>query len=473
MGQRSANNPIDTTTRDVTPVLSSTTAGACSVAWRLHVVATPDPRLAGRQRDLAPGVTQIGRGCNGMVIDDPAVSRAHISVQASSDGVWLSDLHSKNGTSVTGQQVQQRLLGDGAVVRMGATVLVLEANNGVAEQYAEPTANIPGRSEKARLTRFEIAIAAAQSLHVLLIGQTGTGKEHAALEIHRLAKRSGPLVRFNVAAVPAELFESELFGHVPGAFTGATVVRQGRVREANHGTLVLDEIGELPLPLQAKLLRVLEEGLVRPVGASADVKVDVRFVASTNADLDERADKGLFRRDLLARLRANTVHLPPLSARRADLLDLADAVQPATERGKVVPWRQVLAPEAVEALLMASYPDNLRTLRGALSRARALAGSDRVGVEHLPAEMLRKVAVVQAAAATMTPTEARRPPPGKLREALARHRGNVDAVAKEFGAHRRQVYRWFEYAGIGKEEVAGVREAPTLAVAQGGTGGAR
>ncbi len=443
-------------TTTITPDLPKVAAGARGVLWRMHLVKCPDSAHAGRAVTLPMAPWTIGRKAAGLQLDDPALSRDHLQLHADPGGVWLRDLDSRNGTWSAGQPVKHARLGDGAVLRLGGTVAVLEADSGTAMAHAEPTPNQPGRTERARLARFEVALAAAQPMHVLLVGETGTGKEHAAAEIHRLSQRTGPLVRLNVAAVPSELFESELFGHVVGAFTGATSARMGRVREANHGTLVLDEIGELPAHLQPKLLRVLEENLVRPVGGSADLRVDVRFVASTNADLDALAQSGKFRRDLLARLRSNIVRLATLCARRADVLALADAVLPLTDGRRATPWAVRLTPEAAEAVVLCNWPDNLRSLRAALSRAKALAGAQPVGMEHLPDDLVRKV-VLARPEATLTPTEARRPPPDYLRDALRRHRGRMEDVAKEFGVHRRQVYRWLTYAGIAPEEVEAFR----------------
>ncbi len=447
------------TTTNPTPHASSVHARQSRRGWRLHVLCSPDPNWRGQVVDLLPGATTMGRQDADWVFADPALSRRHARVQTAEDGVWLVDEGSRNGTFVAGQRTQHAQLGDGAVLRLGGSVLVLEADGGLAKDHSEPTANLPGRTEQARTLRFEVGIAATQSMHVLLHGETGTGKEHAALEIHRLSGRHGPVVLFNVAAVPTELFEAELFGHIAGAFTGASAARLGRIREAQKGTLVLDEIGELPFALQAKLLRVLEERVIRPVGASQDIPIDVRFVASTNADLQRLVDQGKFRRDLLARLRVNTVHLSPIAARRGDLLDLADAVCPLVEAGQPVPWSAKLTPDAAQALVLYDWPDNLRMVRGCLTRAAALAKDDRVGLEHLPQEVTTALNRV-----THTPrsdvAEKKRPTASRLRAALGKFRGNVDTLARDFGVHRRQVYRWLDYAGIDQAELRAARQEP-------------
>ncbi len=444
------------TTTNPTPTDDAVPKRQTRLRWRLHVLCTPDDRWRGQVLELVPGTTTLGRQDVSWTFADPSLSRQHARLQVAEDGVWLVDDGSRNGTFIAGQRTQHAQLGDGAVLRLGATVLVLEADGGMARDRALPTANLPGQTEQARMMRFEIGVAAAQSLHVLLQGETGTGKEHAALEIHRLSERQGPVVRCNVAAVPPELFETELFGHVANAVPGLTGPRLGRVREAQNGTLLLDDIGELSLPLQAKLLRTLEERAVRPVGAIADVPVDVRFIASSSVDLQRLVDKGKFRRDLLARLRVSTVHMPPLSARRGDLLALADAVCPITARGVPVPWATMLTPDAVQALLLYDWPDNLRMVRGCLTRAHALAQGERVGVEHLGPDVAAALTRVAPGAGVGT-REAKRPSASRLRAAVAKFRGNVDTVARDFGVHRRQVYRWLDYAGIDQSELRAAR----------------
>jgi len=427
--------------------MSSGPAG--QVRWRLHVLASPDPQRAGQVLPLGPGPAQIGRS-SALVFDDRLLSRQHLSLWPGPSLVRLEDNQSRNGTFCAGQRVAQGALGHGAVLRFGATVAVLEADLGRAAHFATATRNVPGHSELARLVRSELEMAPKSPLPVLIAGETGTGKEHAAAEIHRASGRRGALVRLNVAAVPQHLFESELFGHVAGAFTGATAARLGRIREAQGGTLVLDEIGELPLDLQPKLLRVLEEGRVRPVGGQSDLPVDVRFLASTNADLEALVRKHLFRRDLAARLCGHVVHLPTLQSRTCDLVELADAVAPLPAGS----WRDRLRAEALEALLLERWPDNLRSLRAVLFRAAALAGHGLVEVGHL--SLARPLAMPSVAAAWTA--EQNRPSPEQLRAWLAQHRGNIDAIARATGRHRRQVYRWLEYAGIDGAEVERARQ---------------
>lgn len=450
-----------TTTTQSTPDALQTLGSSADLQWRLHVMATPDRARVRTSLCLQEGRTELGReGC--IAIEDSLLSRRHLSLTLAGGRVRVEDCGSRNGTFQAGRRIQEAWLGHGAVLRFGSTIMVLEADLGRAVEFADPTDDVPGRSELARMLRAELDLAGRSRLPALLIGETGSGKEHAALEMHRRGGRPGPFVRFNVAAVSEPLFESELFGHVAGAFTGASAARLGRIREAAGGTLVLDEIGELPEAMQPKLLRLLEEGVVRPVGGHSDLRVDVRFVASTNANLDSLVRDGRFRRDLLARLRGSEVLLPRLADRPTDVLDLADAVAPEPGR----PWRERLTAEATELLLLHPWPDNLRALRAALVRANLLAGHGLVGREHLP-DALR--ALRQPAPEPSAAPPGNRPSAPQLRVWLDEHGGNVDAIARKVGRHRRQIYRWLQYAGLGQPELDASRQGPVATLPEPAT----
>jgi DNA-binding NtrC family response regulator len=220
--------------------------------------------------------------------------------------------------------------------------------------------------------------------NVLVTGESGTGKELVARALHAASQRAGgPFIAVNCGAVPEPLFESELFGHVRGAFTDARGARSGLFARASGGTLFLDEIGEMPAGMQVKLLRALQERVIRPVGSDQEVKVDVRIVAATNRDLESEVAAGRFRQDLFFRVQVIEIVLPPLRARGNDILLLASAMARATaiRRGRSVPS---MPPSFASALLRYDWPGNVRELQNAIERAVALAESDELVIEHLP-----------------------------------------------------------------------------------------
>jgi two-component system response regulator AtoC len=221
----------------------------------------------------------------------------------------------------------------------------------------------------------------SKDITVLLRGDTGTGKELIASLIHAESRRAaGPLVRFNCAAIPGELAEAELFGHTRGAFTGAAQARRGFFAEANGGTLVLDEVGELSAPIQAKLLRALQEGEIQPVGAGRVEKVDVRVVASTNRDLAAEVRAHRFREDLYYRLAVVELIVPPLNEHREDIPALAaEFARRYAERFGMQDVR--LAPELVDALQRADWPGNVRQLENSIARMVALGGGGEIGLQ--------------------------------------------------------------------------------------------
>jgi len=243
---------------------------------------------------------------------------------------------------------------------------------------------IVGESPAVREMLGRIERVAPADVGVLVVGESGTGKELVAAAIHENSARAGgPLVRVNCAAVPRELFESEFFGHVRGAFTGATTDRRGRFQVADGGTLFLDEVGEIPLELQGKLLRVLQEGQFSPVGSDRTVDVDVRVVAATNRDLQQAVRDGTFREDLYYRLSIFPVEVPPLRARMEDVpLLAAHFLRQITSR-RAAPG-PVLRRRDVAALLAYDWPGNVRELQNVIERAVILASADRLHIDLAP-----------------------------------------------------------------------------------------
>lgn len=298
---------------------------------------------------------------------------------------------------------------------------------------------------------FDLIVRVADSeASVLVTGESGTGKELVARSIHEHSARvAGPFVALNCAAVPANLIESELFGHARGAFTDAKTSRDGLFAQADGGTLFLDEIGELPLEMQPKLLRALQERRIRPVGVSKEIPFDARIVTATNRDLESEVEAGRFREDLLYRIDVVRVELPPLRMRGRDVLLLAQAFieRFADQGGRNV--RQ-LDPVAAERLLSYDWPGNVRELENCMERAVALARIDRITLEDLPRKIRehrpeRVVLTADDPEDLPTLDELERRYIGKVLGAMG---GNKSQAAKVLGLDRRTLYRRLEKHGI-------------------------
>jgi two-component system, NtrC family, response regulator HydG len=279
-----------------------------------------------------------------------------------------------------------------------------------------------------------LARVAPSQATVLVVGETGTGKELVARTIHYFSERADRrFVAVNCSALAEGLLESELFGHVRGAFTGATTSRPGLFREADHGTLFLDEIGDISLPLQSRLLRALQEHEIVPVGSEAPVKIDVRVLAATHRDLPELVRQGHFREDLYYRLNVVTLMLPPLRERRQDIPLLMDhflrELAARHGRGPVA-----VDPEAQRRLLGYEWPGNIRELQNVLERAMLLAEQDVIGHEHLPSEVHQHAASPVAAASPP-------PNPDPLRSLEEVEREHVMRVLAACGGNREETSR--------------------------------
>ena len=258
----------------------------------------------------------------------------------------------------------------------------------VLRRYADDESALLGSSPAMRALKDAIARVAPVPSAVLITGESGSGKELVARDVHRLsAGAREPFIAVNCAALPEQLIESELFGHERGAFTGAATSRKGAFESAGRGTLFLDEIGELPAPAQAKLLRVLEERTVTRLGSSRPVPVPARVIAATNRDLDVEAREGRFRRDLLFRINVHRLHVPPLRDRLSDVPDLVlHLVSRTCERFGVRPKRA--SPDALEILMAYDWRlNNVRELRNAVERMIIAADGDVIGPEHVPADV--------------------------------------------------------------------------------------
>ncbi|UQA56922.1 sigma 54-interacting transcriptional regulator [Polyangium aurulentum] len=422
--------------------------GNIPTGFALAVVAGPSQ---GQRFTIAPHLPSrvfVGQSqtCD-LSLDDRQVSRRHAAFELIGDRLRVTDLGSTNGTLVQGVTIMEALLSGGETVSLGATQILVERLAG-EQPLRLPTAvrfgRTVGASPEMRALYPLCERLAASNVPVLIEGETGTGKEVLAESIHEMGPRkNGPFVVFDCTAVPPNLVESALFGHERGSFTGATEARRGVFEEAHGGTLLLDEIGDLELPLQAKLLRALERSEVQRVGSNRWVRVDVRILAATRRDLDHEIQAGRFRDDLFYRLAVARIELPPLRRRAGDVLILAQHF-----------WRHLAGKDAPFPAEFArriedyAFPGNVRELHNAVARRVALG-------EVAPVETRRPGAPASGVAPPsggdfIDDTLALDLPLPRARErvveeferryvqrVLAQHNGNVSAAAAASGIARR------------------------------------
>src|SRR5262245_31541226 len=368
----------------VTRVTNQVSMPGLARSSRLRVIDGPD---AGLEADLPPIGAVLGaeRGSD-VVLTDPSVSRRHCSVVPTATGFAITDLGSRNGTTIDGVAITKVTAPPGVAVRLGKTLIqLLPADEPVAipPSTSDHFGAMFGDSPAMRQVFAVLERAARSDAPILFLGESGTGKELAARAVHDASPRKdGPFVVFDCGASTETLIESDLFGHVRGAFTGAAADRQGAFAAADGGTLFLDEIGELELPAQPRLLRAIERRQVKPIGATTYTTANVRVVAATNRDLLAEVKAGRFREDLYHRLAVMRVVLPPLRERREDIPQLVSsfleqAAQGSERRAPIIP------PETMAALRAHDWPGNVRELRNVRALAMALAPEGSAVDEHL------------------------------------------------------------------------------------------
>ena len=397
---------------------------------------------------VGAGITRVGTSAsNHLRLSDRAVSRVHCEIHLLDRAVQIVDAGSTNGTFAEGVRIADAALVPGSVFRIGTTAIRIEAANAptrVPISSRDHFGGLLGGSLAMKRVYAILERLAATDTTALIHGETGTGKELAARAVHEASRRArGPFVTVDCGAIAETLIESELFGHVRGAFSGAHAERRGLFEEAQGGTLFLDEIAELPLSLQPKLLRVLEAREVRRVGANTGRAIDVRVLAATHRSLAQSVNEGAFREDLYYRLAVVEVELPPLRARREDLVTIA---QRFYERFSGT--EEPLADSMVAAIQARSWTGNVRELRNFIERsvtlgaladhpeapeaspdvADASSSADALVPVHLPLK--------EARVAWMDQFERR------YAEALLRRTGgNVTRAAEIAGVHRRTFQR--------------------------------
>jgi DNA-binding NtrC family response regulator len=333
--------------------------------FSLTVVEGPDTgaSLRAQASEVSVGTAQG----SDLVLGDPTVSRHHFSITATPEGFLLRDHGSSNGTWVGSTRILSGYIDDGARVKAGRTVLrvdLLDEDICEALSPEDRFGSLLGASDAMRRIFAALPRIAQSDSTVLLEGETGTGKGVLAAAIHEASARATrPLVVLDCTAIAPTLIESELFGHVKGAFTGAGTDRAGAFEQANGGTIFIDEIGELPLDMQPKLLRALEERTVKRVGGNQRIKIDARVIAATNRDLRTEVNRGSFRADLFYRLNVMRIHIPALRERTGDVERLARHFY-----GELMPDRTI-SNDLLEAFRRQAWPGNVRELRAAVERA--------------------------------------------------------------------------------------------------------
>jgi DNA-binding NtrC family response regulator len=412
--------------------------------YRLSVVEGPD---AGRTCESTESEVSIGTAdSNTLVLADPTVSRHHVAIEPTASGHLVRDLGSTNGTQINGVTIERAYLSVDAIITVGSTKLRFEVagDDEVAELSSDTRwGRALGVSPAMRRLFAVLPRLASSDATVLLEGETGTGKSLIAAAIHEQGPRAGgPFVVLDCGAIPPTLIESELFGHEKGAFTGAATARAGAFEAAAGGTVFLDEIGELPLEMQPKLLRALEERVVKRVGRNTTTPLDIRLIAATNRDLRLEVNKGRFRSDLYYRLQTIRLRVPPLRERREDIpLLVAHYYE---EMGAGEPPANVLAD-----LARHEWPGNVRELRAAVERV----------------VLLGDLAVWQAVADdTPVPPEeplsfraAKERAVGQwerdfIRALIAQHHGNISAASRAARMDRNYLRELMQRHGIAAKD---------------------
>ncbi|XYH94718.1 sigma 54-interacting transcriptional regulator [Sorangium sp. So ce1128] len=434
--------------------------GVDELSWSLAVVHHDEAAFIGTRKPLPVGTAlSIGRG--GAFFEEGClkssrISRRHATLKAHADEVQLTDEGSHNGTFVNGRKCTSASLVEGDLVGIGPILLLIHR---APLDFDVPRSDLLiGQSHALARVLREIDRVAASRMTVLLRGETGTGKELVAREIHSKSGRSGPFKALNCGAIPGDLLESELFGHVKGAFTTALSNRPGLFQSAAGGTAFLDEIGDAAAKVQVSLLRFLDDGMITPVGKDSSHAVDTRVVAASNVNFEELIAMGRFREDLYARLSAWTLRLPPLRERIEDIpLLVRHFIRTHTGIDRPVHHRLILA------LLRYTWPRNIRELEAVVQRAVLEGPSD--GPIQLSAELETHLSKSARLRSPATPVRAREPlKPGaatkasskpdakRLKMILEEHGGNVSSVADYLGITRVTVYRWCRQYNISTDD---------------------
>lgn len=355
----------------------------------LAVIDGPSPKV---KYDLdKKKITKIGKKAdNDIVLNDKTVSRYHIEIEAAEDSYIMRDMNSTNGTYINGTRIKEGFLSPGDVLMFGNTKMEFQAFNEKVQM--EPSKNnffgeMVGQSKKMRQIFGILERISPTMATVIIEGETGTGKELVARAIHdNSPRKNSPFVVFDCSAVAPNLIESELFGHMKGSFTGAVKDRKGAFEQANTGTIFLDEIGELPIDLQPKLLRALEQREIKRVGSTQSVNLDIRVVCATNRDLKKEVEENRFREDLYYRLSVVKIQLPPLRERAEDIPLIIERILSQARYNKKPDgsyYATKVEDDAIKTLQRYQWPGNVRELNNILERAVSFSENGVISGAHL------------------------------------------------------------------------------------------
>jgi transcriptional regulator with PAS, ATPase and Fis domain len=404
---------------------------------------------AGRAYSVERGLIRIGTAAdNDVALEDEFMSTHHVELELREEGFLLRDLGSTNGTWIGGFRIREAYVAPGAVLGLGKTALRLAADGTYEVALASPRGTpITGESLVMRECVAQLERYAASEQPVLLQGETGVGKDLFARTLHELSsRRAGPFEVFDCGAASPALIEAEIFGHVRGAFTDAKEGRAGAFERASGGTLFIDEVGELPLELQPKLLRILEQRKVRRLGDTRDIPIDVRVVAATNRDLVASMAERSFRADLYYRLNVLRLEIPPLRRRKEDIARLAQVV--LAEAGA-----RELDEDALRILLSYDWPGNVRELKNVLQRAAVLAQGTIGAASIVLGQCASRAPELETVKLDLSYHDAKercveRFERAYVTELLARHDHNVSRAAESARIPRQTLHRIMSRHGL-------------------------
>ena len=390
-----------------------------------------------------PSEVATGEGPSTLLIPDQLLSRHHLRISGQARGHVVEDLGSRNGTYLDGRRLSAPMrLAEGSILLFGSQVAVFRrlsdaARAALRQEADHPFGPVGTSSPGLALVLARLRKLARTDAELLLVGETGVGKEVCARAVHQASGRAGKFVAVNCASLPATLVESELFGYAAGAHSTARVAKPGLVEAAEQGTLLLDEIGDMPADLQAKIFRFLQERTISPLGSMKHRRIDVRLIAATTR-VDATVDRASMRGDLVARLGADPIEIPPLRARPEDV----PALLAHFAGGEV----DQVEPAALRALCLYGWPLNVRELEKVARTATALTEGRELRLEHLPASIQGALDRGPLITARRSPRAA--PERAELEHLLRAHDGNVAEVARALDRKWNVVWRWIVRLGL-------------------------